>query len=99
MPEKKVNKYRQNCGLKHKHYINLLFINMSHLIKTLILKDIDWSAYFDWVKKESSSANAGSVLKRFKAVANWAKARGQIKHSHLIDIPIKGIGSYQQKRE
>lgn len=44
---KKVNKYRQNCGLKHKHYINLLFINMSHLIKTLILKDIDWSAYFD----------------------------------------------------
>jgi integrase len=62
-------------------------------------KYTDWIAYFDWVKKESSSANAGSVLKRFKAVANWAKARGQIKHSHLIDIPIKAIGSHQQKRE
>lgn len=62
-------------------------------------KYTDWIAYFDWVKSQSSSANAGSVLKRFKTVANWAKSRGEIKHSHLIDIPIKAIGKHQQKRE
>ncbi len=62
-------------------------------------KYTDWIAYFDWVKSQSSSANAGSVLKRFKTVANWAKTRGEIKHSHLIDIPIKAIGRHQQKRE
>ena len=62
-------------------------------------KYTDWISYFDWVKSQSTPANAGSVLKRFKAVANWAKARGRIQHSHLIDIPIKAIGSHQQKRE
>ncbi len=51
-------------------------------------KYTDRITYFDWVKKESSSANAGSVLKRFKAVANWAKARGQIKRSHLISMGL-----------
>jgi integrase len=62
-------------------------------------KYTDWITYFDWVKKESSSANAGGVLKRFKAVANWAKSRGQLTHSHVIDIPIKAVGSHQISRD
>jgi integrase len=62
-------------------------------------KYTDWISYFDWVKKQSSSANAGGVLKRFKAVANWAKSRGQLTHSHVIDIPIKAVGSHQISRD
>ncbi|MGB2738950.1 MAG: hypothetical protein WBC60_00165 [Cognaticolwellia sp.] len=50
----------------------------------------DWIVYFDWVKKESSSANAGSVLKRFKAVANWAKTRGQIVKRNWISEIYEG---------
>ncbi len=62
-------------------------------------KYIDWIKYFDWVKLESSSANAGSILKRLKTVARWAKSRGMINDCHLIDIPIKAIGSHQNRRE
>ncbi len=62
-------------------------------------KYTDWIKFFDWVKQESSSANAGSVLKRLKAVANWAKSRGLLNHSHLIDIPVKAIGSHQVSRQ
>ncbi|MGJ8694217.1 MAG: tyrosine-type recombinase/integrase [Thalassotalea sp.] len=62
-------------------------------------KYTDWIKYFDWVKEQSSSANAGGVLKRFKAVANWAKSRGQITHSHIIDMPIKAVGAHQISRD
>jgi integrase len=62
-------------------------------------KYTDWIKFFDGVKKLSSSANAGSILKRLKTVARWAKSRGLISHCHLIDIPIKAIGSHQNRRE
>jgi integrase len=62
-------------------------------------KYIDWIKFFDLVKKESSSQNAGSILKRLKTVSRWAKSRGMINNSHLIDIPIKAIGSHQNRRE
>jgi integrase len=62
-------------------------------------KYTDWIKFFDLVKKESSSANAGSILKRLKTVARWAKSRGMIRDCQLIDIPIKAIGSHQNRRE
>jgi integrase len=62
-------------------------------------KYTDWIKFFDEVKKESSSANAGSILKRLKTVGRWAKSRGMIRDCQLIDIPIKAIGAHQSRRE
>jgi len=62
-------------------------------------KYTDWIEYFDRVKAQSSAANAGGILKRFKAVANWAKSRGQLTHSHIIDMPIKAVGAHQVSRD
>jgi len=62
-------------------------------------KYTDWIRFFDLVRDKSSSANAGSILKRLKTVARWAKSRGMIKDCQLIDIPIKAIGAHQNRRE
>jgi len=59
----------------------------------------DWIKLFDQVRDETTAANAGSILKRFKAVIRWSKSRGEIKSSACLDIPLKAIGAYQNKRD
>lgn len=58
-----------------------------------------WIAFFDKINKKTSPLNASHVLKRFKTFIRWAKLRGQIKHSHLLDIPTLAIGKHSIRRE
>ncbi len=58
-----------------------------------------WIALFDKIRQETSAANAGSILKRYKTIIRWSKSRGEIKHSDCLDIPVKAIGTYQARRE
>lgn len=58
-----------------------------------------WIAFFDRINKDTSPENAGNVLRRFKTIIRWAKSRGRIKQSHLLDIPTLAVGNHQRKRE
>ncbi|PKF60652.1 integrase [Psychromonas sp. psych-6C06] len=58
-----------------------------------------WIAFFDRINKDSSPENAGNILSRFKTFVRWAKSRGRIKQSHLLDIPTLAVGNHQRKRE
>jgi len=58
-----------------------------------------WIAFFDRINNESSPENAGNLLRRFKTMIRWAKSRGRIQQSHLLDIPTLAVGKHQRKRE
>ena len=58
-----------------------------------------WIAFFDRINKDTSPENAGNVLRRFKTFIRWAKSRGRIKQSHLLDVPTLAVGNHQRKRE
>lgn len=58
----------------------------------------NWVKYFDKVRELSSASNAGMILKRFKAVIRWAKIRGSIKNSEILEIPVSAIGTLPKKR-
>ncbi len=59
----------------------------------------DWIRFFDRINQDTSPENAGNVLRRFKTIVRWAKSRGRIKQSHLLDIPTLTVGNHQRKRE
>jgi len=59
----------------------------------------NWIEFFDEVKRQSTPANAGMILKRFKAVIRWSKSRGAIKSSEILSIPVSAVGTYVQKRQ
>ena len=59
----------------------------------------EWIKLLDEVRDETTAANAGSILKRLKTVIRWSKARGEIKSSACLDIPVKAIGAHQSRRE
>ena len=59
----------------------------------------DWIKFFDKVREDTSSTNAGSILKRIKTIVRWSKSRGEIANSHCLDIPVKAIGKHHAKRE
>jgi len=58
-----------------------------------------WIAFFDRINKDTSPENAGNLLRRFKTMVRWAKSRGRIKQSSLLDIPTLAIGHHPRKRE
>ena len=58
-----------------------------------------WIAFFDRINKDSSPQNAGNLLKRFKTMIRWAKSRGRIRESHLLDIPTLAVGKHQRRRK
>ena len=59
----------------------------------------DWIKFFDRINHDTSPENAGNVLRRFKTIIRWAKSRGRIKQSHLLDIPTLAVGNHQRRRE
>ncbi|WP_017221390.1 tyrosine-type recombinase/integrase [Moritella dasanensis] len=58
-----------------------------------------WISYFDKINHDTSPANAGSILKRFKTLIRWAKSRGRISKCSLLDIPTSAVGCAQGQRE
>ena len=58
-----------------------------------------WIAFFDRINKDTSPENAGNILRRFKTFIRWAKSRGRIRQSHLLDIPTLAVGKHQRRRE
>jgi len=58
-----------------------------------------WISYFDKINKDTTPANAGSILKRFKTLIRWAKSRGRISKCALLDIPTSAVGCAQGQRE
>ena len=59
----------------------------------------DWIKFFDRINHDTSPENAGSILRRFKTFIRWAKSRGRITQSHLLDIPTLAIGKNPNRRE
>ncbi|MFT6905867.1 MAG: integrase [Oleiphilaceae bacterium] len=59
----------------------------------------DWIRFFDRINHDTSPENAGNVLRRFKTFIRWAKSRGRITQSQLLDIPTLAIGNHQRRRE
>ena len=59
----------------------------------------DWIKFFDRINLATSPENAGNILRRFKTFIRWAKSRGRITHSHLLDIPTLAVGNHQRRRE
>lgn len=58
-----------------------------------------WIAFFDRINKDTGPENAGNILRRFKTFIRWAKSRGRIAQSHLLDIPTLAVGNHQRRRE
>ena len=97
------------CGYTHKElspksivlyesFINK-YVKPNFNIDVERYKYTDWIKLFDNIRTDTSSANAGSILKRFKAVLRWSQSRGEIKGSACLDIPVKAIGTCQSRRE
>lgn len=60
------------------------------------ITNAQWMDFFDWISKESSSVNAGSVFKLLKTVVKWGLKREKISNSSLLLFTVKDVGKAPQ---
>lgn len=60
------------------------------------ITNAQWMDYFDWISKEGSSVNAGSVFKLLKTVVKWGLKREKISNSNILLFTVKDVGKAPQ---